>query len=293
MMLNTHRVRSAVAALVLCLPLLAHAQIEGRVSDSKRGLEFVLPNGWVGQQTHEGYAFQSAAMPGVLLVLYHDYDDVNTLSESAIEGLEDDEGTSLAVDGDIASYGKNGIQTMFAGTVQWQPAKAYAIGLVSPHGGGISIIVAASTDAYTAEHKRAVEALAASVVFSKPNIGPVVQQWKGLLTGMKLTYMNSYNSGSGGGGYSDKEVIDLCPDGSFGFYSSSSTVVNADGAGAYSGGQSGGAGQWNISSSMGKAQLVLEFNSGETSSYTLEYNDDKLFLNGYRYFRTNDAACNW
>ncbi|MAT38634.1 MAG: hypothetical protein CL946_03415 [Ectothiorhodospiraceae bacterium] len=272
----------------------SYAQLTGEVHEKTKGLRFTVPAGWVGQATPDGYLFGHETTAGLLMVLHHQYSSTGELRSAALEGLMDENnGTSLTVSGEVRTYGDNGIQADFSGTIEWQPADAYAIGLVSPHGGGVTIIGAAASGMFGGAQKQAVETLAASVRFSKPDVADIVAEWKPWLAGYKLTYMNSYNSGYGGGGYSDKEVIDLCADGSFGFESSSTTVVNADGgSGAYSGDQGAGAGTWDLSVSGGSPQLVLRFHNGESLTYTLEYKDKKLYLNGYRYFRTQDAACN-
>jgi hypothetical protein len=281
----------AIVLLLLLGGSLSIAQLNGKVQIKERGIEFIIPAGWVAEQASDGYYLSSADLSGIVAVLFHDYHSVENLQNAASEGFVDDEGTSLFPSGEFKPYGKNGVSVMFTGTAQWQAAKAYAIGLVSPYGGGLTVLGAAGENEFSTLHKEVVSKLAASIVFSKVPVQKVDSQWKQLLTAMKLTYLNSYSSGGGSGGYSDREVIDLCPDGRFGFYSTSSTVVNS-GAGAYSASQGGGAGTWTLKASSGETQLILRFNGGEESKYTLEFREEKLYLNGYRYFRTNDAECN-
>ena len=288
--------RLTVAALAFAAFLFTQpsvSQVEGRVTLSRQGVEFVIPQGWAGNQTEDGYLLTSTSGSGLLAVLLHRYGSKEDLAQAAQEGFADDAGTELMLSGLVRDFGTNGVEAEFSGVVEYRPAEAYAVGLVSPHGGGLTVLGIAETGGLNSALKRDVQSLARSVVFYKPDAASDIAEWKQWLSGMKLTFMESYNSTGGGGygGYSDKEVIELCPDGSFGYYSSSTTTVGVDGGGAYSGARGGGAGNWDIAAAMGELTLVLHFSDGTERRYALTADGNKLFMNGRRYYRTNDAEC--
>jgi hypothetical protein len=93
-----------------------------------------------------------------------------------------------------------------------------------------------------------------------------------------------------GGGYSNKEVIDLCAAGYFTKNSRSSVSVDTGGAFGNSSGGGAGAGTWKVvANAAGEPVLKLIYHSGESEEYVLSYQDGKTYLNGYRYYRTYDG----
>jgi hypothetical protein len=258
------------------------------VTDPAIGLQYTIPNGWIGQQIDGGYLFGSNSVKGFLLITYHQYKTLDEIRAEAAQGIADENGTMLTLSGSLVAAGKNGLAGTFTGTVEWQKAKAYAASLVSPFGtGGITILAAVEEASYSPAYQGYVESVVKSVSFSKSKVTPIAQQWKKWLNNSRLTYMNSYNSGYGGGGYQDKTIIDLCSAGYFRYNDHSETVLNAgDYAGGYSSGSSNGSGQWKVVSRGNQAVLQLVFSNGELYEYTLRDRDGKTYLNDNRYFLT-------
>ena len=194
------------------------------------------------------------------------------------------------------SVGQNGIGTEFEGTLEYQPAKAYVIGGVNPHGSGVTIVSATLKDKYSSQHKQTALAVAKTLQFKKANIGPLADQWKERISGTRLTYMSSYSPGGGTGGYSNESVIDLCPQSYFNYSTINHMSIDV-GSTAYNNRIRAGAGQWKIAGNhSGQAVLQLNFSSSEVYEYVLSRDGDKTFLNGDRYFRTrtgeNAPNCN-
>ncbi len=106
--------------------------------------------------------------------------------------------------------------------------------------------------------------------------------------------MNSYYSSGGsyggystGGGYSDKEIIDLCAQGYFNFSSSNSMSFDTGGGFGSSNSSDKGAGKWIVvNDAQGQDILELTYYNGKVQNYTLTVDGTKTMLNGYRYFRT-------
>jgi hypothetical protein len=273
----------------------AYGQTKGTVDYKYLGIRFVIPDGWVGQETQAGYLIGSHTEPGIGLVTTHQYKTIEQLGQQAQQGIYDQNGTALTVTGQLEAVGNNGIGGEFQGTLEGQPVKAYILALVNPHGDGVTIMSATSPHLYAPTHKNLALQLAKSLEFYKAETPPVVDEWREALKNCRLTYMDSYYSGGGvgvggystGGGYSSKEEIHLCAQGFFKYNSSSNISIDTGGAFGSSGGRGQGAGNWEVvGNSQGGATLRLNFHNGEVYEYVLDYRDKRTLLNGKRYFRT-------
>jgi hypothetical protein len=283
---------------VLCaVPILTSAQETGTITYKELGLQFTIPEGWVGQESQTGFVMGHTSIAGLVLITTHNYSGEQLIQE-ARKGIADNQGTQLQLSGDLEVLNDHTIGGEFQGTLEWQAARAFIVGLANPDGMGISIMAMTTAEQYNHSYRDLALRVMASVQFSKPETGPVVEEWKKYLSGVKLTYMESYSSPSytdGGvsGFYENKEKIDLCDKGYFNHYSYNLVSVEGQSANdgtlvhASDGGQKYGNGTWEIEAGTGgSAILRLLFHDGRSLEYTLSEKDDKTFLNGYRYFRT-------
>ncbi len=272
----------------------AVAQTTGEVNFKTLGIKFTIPDGWVGQEVQGGYIIGHNTEPGFALLTLHEYTSVAQLEQQARQGISEQNGTNLKLSGELETIGQKGIGGEYGGTLEGQKVKAYLLGLVNPHGNGVTIMAATTPEQYAEKHKQLALQLANSIRFSKPETLPVVEEWKQVLNNSRLTYMDSYSSNSGsfggystGGGYSSEVQIHLCGQGYFKYKSSSSTSIDTGGAFGSSSGGGSGNGIWEVvGNNQGGAVLRLNFHNGEVYEYTLEYKEEKTFLNGNRYFRT-------
>jgi hypothetical protein len=275
----------------------ARTQQTGLIEYKSLGISFRIPDGWVGQEANGVFLMGSNTIPGFIMLTTNEANSVEVLKQEAQAGIVEQNGTNLQMLGNsFEPVGQNGIGTEFEGTLEYQAAKAYVIGVVNPHGSGVTIISATLKDKYTSQHRQAALTVANSLQFKKADIGPLADQWKERISGTRLTYMSSYNSGGGSGGYSNESIIDLCPQGYFNYSTNNHMSIDI-GSTAYSNRSGAGAGQWKvIGNHSGQAVLQLNFNSGEVYEYVLSQDGDKTFLNGDRYFRTwtgdNAPNCN-
>ncbi|MEZ4416117.1 MAG: hypothetical protein R3E10_10180 [Gemmatimonadota bacterium] len=260
------------------------------LSDPYRGFRISPLAGWSASPAGSGYSFQSADVAGSLLVFPHERESLDALKSDAREGFS--EGTAaLTLDGPIEGFGSRGLSAYLKGTIEGQPVKARLIALLSPHGGGLTLLAVARTSDFGATHESAAEALAGGIAFFAPRAPDATSEWRDRLDGARLTYLYSYYSGgSSDGAYvgaSEETTIDLCSEGHF--YYGSHDSFSADGGGAvggYSGSNARGAGGWTVTPG-GAPTLVLTFHDGSRREYTLQLDDEgKTLLNGRRYFRT-------
>jgi hypothetical protein len=282
--------RSLLALLMFLSTLPASAQLTGKVDDPAWGISFTVPNGWVARKIDAGYLIGSETQPGFILLTPHQYRSMQELQSESSRGVQDQNGTDLSASGSAVKFGGNGLKVEYAGTLEGTAARAVAIALLAPQGGGVTVLVGVQEESFAPAYPRLAESVAKSVSFRKPSTGPVVEQWRRKLSGSKLTYLSSYTSGSSGG-YSAQTVIHLCPAGTFSMERSSSVSVDVPGASGSSSGQDGGRGIWTVVAQAGNPVLELHFENGSAQQYALTTPQNTLHLNGTRYFQTNDPAC--
>lgn len=268
--------------------IVAYPQLSGKVTLPHAGVEFTIPQGWIGQETAMGYILGSQTEAGAIFLSSHQSTSLETLRQEAMKGIYE-EGLQLNIDGALENLGENSIGGNYAGMLQGQTVKAYGVGLINPHGRGVSILAVTTPQMFTERHRQLAKEIASTMRFFKAEASPVVNEWKNALTNARLTYMDSYSTQ--GGGYSNKIVIDLCP----GYFRrNKNNSLNADVGGVFGSGHSGdqGSGTWQvIPDASGDPILELTFTDGQVQEYRLQYVNDQTLLNGVRYFRTNDAGC--
>ena len=243
-----------------------------------------VPEGWVGQEANGVFLMGSYTKPGAIIVAPQEYTSVQNLRTEIQKGYQEAGGTSLMPASAIKTIDQNTVAVELTGTLQFQAAKGYLSGSINPYGQDVVIMALTTTEMYTDEHRQLVMQVEKSLAFSQPKAS---NDWKSLLSGVKLTYMDSYYSGSytdGGvsGGYSTELVFDLCSAGYFIHYGSDNMTVGSDVSSGYSSGRSSGSGEWEV---VGNT-LRLKFNNGRVWEYQLSMEEKKLHLDGKRYYRT-------
>ena len=275
----------------LCqIPVFGFSQLSGTVTLDYVGVEFTIPDGWIGQQTDGGIILGSQTEAGAIILVQHAFSSLSDLRQEAINGVQDDQGITLMIEGTPEELGPSSIGAGYTGSMQGYPVKAYAVGLINPHGKGVSIFSITSPEAYSARQEQLAKDVAKGLRFFQAQVSAATSEWKKALTNARLTYMESYSSQ--GGGYSNKVVIDLCGAGYFKHSKNYNLSIDTGGAFGNDNDASNGSGSWQvIQDASGNAVLELRFKNGETDEYTLEYVNEQTLLNGTRYFRTYDAAC--
>lgn len=120
---------------------------------------------------------------------------------------------------------------------------------------------------------------------------PLVREWTQHLRGKKISYRESYSSGSSGG-YSSRWDAYLCSDGTFHYQGSSSVAADVGGVSGSSSGGDSFRGQWRIVEQGGQA--ILQYQSQEQAGteqgewVPLSYQDGKTFFGNSRVFVTNE-----
>lgn len=284
--------------LFLLLVLIAHslsAQISGHVSYEKFGLEFDIPAGWIAREGEGMLIMGHNSIPGMLVMTTHSF-TMSELKNEAAKGIQDANGTQLYLASGLVDLSENAVGGHFSGTIEWTSAKAYIIGIENPTGGrGISIMAATNSDSYNDTYESIAKSIYKSLEFKKTDRSAELKEWENFLKNSRLTYMNSsysssYGDDAGYGGYSSERMIHLCEQGHFKYGSSSDVSVGSSGASGFSQANHSGTGMWEIEiGASGDPVLALKFNNGEEHIYGLEFSEQKLYLNGDRYFHTKEG----
>ena len=277
------------------------AQQTGDVFYDQLGIGFTIPEGWLGQEANGMFLMGSNTIPGLLLIMPQEATSLEAMKADLSNGYADAMGTNLMPVGGLTDLGRQSFGTIYAGTLEGQPAKGYVIAAYNTLGQEVCILAVTLANMYTDAHETAAKTVWKSLHFEKPKVvqnkavatqaAPKGWDWKYELSGVKLTYKESYYSSTytdGGisGGYEINNVFDLCPAGYFVYYGSNNMSAGGDYSSAYSSGSNRGSGTWDVNDKNGQAILTLKFNNGEVWTYNLEWKDKKLFMNGKRYFRT-------
>jgi len=278
---------------------LLRAQITGHVNYEQAGIEFNIPNGWFGQEAEGMLVLGSYQKAGRIVLLQHQYNKTQLIQE-AKKPMVDNYGTNMSLQGNLAELSSTAVGGLFTGTMEYQPAKAYIIGIANPHGGyGATIIAATTADLYDASYEILAKEIYQSFQFKKitqpstttttarsnQNATGELKEWIDWFNDTRLVYLYYY--GSGGSGDSDEIRIDLCAKGYFNYMRNGYTIISTESASASQSGNSSGSGSWQVQeASPGNFVLILNFNDGSLKQYDLRWEDDKLYLNGNRYFRT-------
>jgi hypothetical protein len=154
------------AGIAAGAPAIAQNTPNGAVVDPEMGISFMPPRGWSAQKRPEGYVLSSGGQAGVVIIIPHEFGDLAEMTDEARYGLEDEEnGIALALRSRVVPYGKNGIAGELEGTFQGQEARAYAIGIMSPRGGGVIVLAAVDPKSYSKLYHELVRTIVSSVAF--------------------------------------------------------------------------------------------------------------------------------
>ena len=277
---------------LLTILLTAHSvfsQKTGKVDYPHLGLTLAIPEGWIGQESELGLVLGHNEIAGMVLVSPMEVENMNMLRQTAIQGIQDGNGSTLMISGDINDYDSQTIGAYYQGTIEWTPVKAYTIGKLSPHGAGLSIYAMTQPDLFNESYRQLAEEIDSSITFRQPETEAITKGWKEYLSGHRLRKMNSsYNSSYDGSytGHSTDVIWDLCPDGHFTYSNNSSYSVGIDGGGAYGYNDKGEYGTWEIGCSLlAQPILILNYANGEVYENQLAVQNGEFYMNGSRVFR--------
>jgi hypothetical protein len=247
------------------------------ISVPELGVSFAVPPGWSGQKQAESVYLTSTNRKGFIVITRHAYNSFQEMAQEAGQGIVDaSTNTRLMPMSQFQPFGKNGMVAEFSGTAQGQKARAFAIGLLSPQGGGVTIMAATEAASYSSDYSDAVLAVAGSLSFlaggaqggGAPMAGP--QGGYGSGAGATDTSLMSYFAGewysysSGStiyGGAGTERKMTLCPDGNY----RDSSEFSAGGTGQWGAANAqAGWGRWTIQGDRNQGTISVTYPNGQT-----------------------------
>ena len=270
------------------------AQQTGIVQYSEYGVQFTIPEGWMGKELDESYAMKSKTLEGLMLLYLSETSSMeeikNEFSQDFIEA-----GVDLKPEADI-EVKTDHVKRYYKGVVEGEKVKALAIGQLNSFGKSVSLIVIAKSEAFSNEHEKALMILRGSLKFAVPDVNTTFNATicKKDLVGHKLTYEKyNYSSGSGGisGSNSVSRAINLCESGLFTYYGGVNVNVGGESSHGYGHGVSEADGKWQFIDRDKKVFLYLNYHNGDVRYYEVTYGEDGgTYLDNTRYYLI-DADC--
>jgi hypothetical protein len=270
------------------------------VSVPELGCSFSIPAGWNGQKQGDAIYLTSTNYKGFILIQRHAYNSVEQMANEASQGIVDEStNTRLMPVSQFQPFGKNGMVAEFSGTAQGNAARTFAVGLISPQGGGVTIMAATEAASYSSDYSDFVLAIAGSLSFlpggaagGSPTPGP---QGGGGGDMDLLKYFAgewySYSSGSTlSGGAGTERTMTLCPDGLF----RDSSEFSASGGGWGAANAQSGWGRWAIQGDKTQGAITVTYPNGQTKRITyrvVSKQDQTISFDGVTYAFAGAAKC--
>ncbi len=294
-MLLRRTAKALLPLVLLCLSAQTDAADKGALyAHPNWGLSFAVPDAWsvIDKQAVLVVASKAdAGRDGLVIVRFLRNTSLDKLRQGYAEGLEED-GLRLAPAAQLQNFsaGKQpGLAGELAGlTKDGYKVRSRIIGVVSAFGDA-AVVLGLSTEDKYAQLKPRVEALAASLAFTKPKTTPA----KDFLAGR---YEHYSGSSTYGGSFSSESRVLLCANGTFGI----GGETHSSGSGGTFGGQSANGGRWTADGDEFQGTVTLNFGNGERQQYNYvtstnpkdrSYYGPAVKFGNKLYQKTGDGSC--
>jgi hypothetical protein len=258
------------------------------IDDPQWGVRFRIPPGWqLGQQEEGSWVLVSATVPGVVLVSELEVESLDELRR-VVAGEIVDQGIRLTPGNGSEAVGSEGLGVEVTGTLGDAPVQGYAVGVVSPHGPGLTILAVTEPGRYEPAHREAARLLGESVRFRPPPVAGGDRWWQTQLAGQRLVRLG--RSGTTGGGSQNRTTVTLCRDGRGGYLYTYSMAMDVGGVFGNSSQRDEGEGRWEVVVRGGQPLLVMRFHDGTVFEWTLSMENDRIHLDGRQYLRDGHSC---
>lgn len=266
-----------------------------RVSDAQMGISFVPPPGWIAQRQGEGLLLGSNTHKGFILIMPHSFTGLNQMTEEAGQGIvEEDSGIQLMPASRFQAFGSNGISGDFEGMVQGRRARAFAIGLLSPRGGGVTILAAVESGSYTQDYPGFVRSIASGLKFDAAQSSAPGGSGAASDAGLMKYFAGEYYSYSSGatlsGGAGTERTVTLCPDGLY----RDSYEFSASGSGWGGVNSQRGAARWSVQGDQSRGVITVSYANGQTkrvSYQVLSKGEQTILFDGVKFAYAGAPKC--
>jgi hypothetical protein len=265
------------------------------------GCSFAIPAGWNGQKQGEAVYLTSTSHKGFIVIQRHNYNSLQQMASEAGQGIVDPStNTKLMPVSQFQPFGKTGMVAEFAGTAQGQKARTFAVGLLSPQGGGVTIMAATEEASYSSDYSDAVLAIAGSLSFTaggaSGGLAAAGPQGGGAGDSDLMSYFTGeyyyYSSGSTiSGGAGTERTMTLCPDGNF----RDSSEFSASGTGQWGGvSAQTGWGRWTIQGDKNQGVIFVTYPNGQSRRIpyrVVSKQEQTISFDGVTYAFAGAAKC--
>ena len=259
------------------------------VDEPAWGLRFRVPDGWqLAQREADSLILGSGTLPGVLLLREL---EIGTLAElrAMVSGALLDDGVRLIPKGAPEAIGDAALGVEVEGSIGSDRVRGYVVGVISPHGPGLTILAVTEQDRYEALHRSAARDLADSVAFRARPVFGNRDWWHNTLSGQRIA-RHSRTSSSGAGGSTSRTTVTLCRDGRAGYDYFYQMSLSVPGVSASDSDQDRGEGRWEVVQRGRNPVLLMHLSDGRVLEWTLSYQNDRIHLDGREYLRDTPAC---
>lgn len=275
------------------------------VQSSGLGLALTIPAGWLGTlpQGVEALILKKQNAQDTILIQAEQIDKPSLVAMMN-QPIMLDAGLTLIPIGKAVEEAEV-ITGQYSVTGQYANSKAQIKSLIGKHGISVALIGIGFSQG---EPEKSLNQLGKTITFTAPQVAQQANPARSTGSGtswsdyMRGRYIVFYYTGSG---YHEEDHIWLCSDGTY--YRSNSSGGFGGGASGASGGQANGG--WQVTGTM-PADGVLTLTTGpgvfrgdttfgsweeatgpSQASFTLSLQDNKLYLNGSKWFRDSNKRC--
>ena len=173
------------------------------IGDPSWGFKFSPPSGWKWKRDYSGTILGHDKIPGMILVIPHQLEDLESLTRQMQEGLRE-EGVVLRPSGQLIRMQQDVLAMEFTGVMDGQQVKGRAYGTLSPYGGGAFVLGFTTPEKYGEGVVEAAGVIPTAMSYFKVNVSELIRHFAGMWA--------YYSGGSGGGTLINYEFY---PDGTF------------------------------------------------------------------------------
>lgn len=247
------------------------------------GYKGVVPDGWFGTLPQGEEVFMmipNGNSKGFMFINAHKL-PLSELQKMWQQEFQITETIKLNIKGDPVIEG-NILTTVLNVSGAPEPFEGKAVAIEGGHGWTIGIILLSPTYKYE-DHEKNFHQLLASSIVEAPSLETIYGNFK-WSEFLKNKYLVSYLSSTQ---YTEQDEIWLCPDGTF------RTKIKSKGKlvtekSPYKGNTKG---TWQADGVGEKSKLVLTTSKGAIETLDMEIKEDKIFINGTRFFALDYQDC--
>lgn len=248
------------------------------------GYKGVVPEGWFGTlpQEEEVFLMIPNGNTSGYMFINANHMDMSELRKEWNHPLSLTDAIVISLKGE-PTIEDNRMTGKFEVTGSIEPYKGYAVAIDGGHGWTMTLSLLAPVNLYEAYRKNFDQLVASSIV-EEPSIGSIYGDfdWPKFLNNK---YMMSYLSSTQ---YKEQNEIWLCADGTFRSKIKTKGLLKVEKS-AYKGRKKG---TWMAEGVGEEGKLHLYFTKNDDLILDIEIKDDKIFINGGRFFALENNTCN-